>query len=78
MAYFPNGTAGMCFDDQCQKCKYGEEPCPIAMVQMNYNYDACNNKVATAILKNLVQDNGTCAMFECFKKDFTKDTEDKP
>lgn len=76
MAYFPNGTAGMCFDDQCQKCKYGEEPCPIAWVQMTYNYDACNNKVATAILKNLVQDNGTCAMFECFKKDFEKDTED--
>jgi hypothetical protein len=75
MAYFPNGTAGMCFDDQCQKCKYGEEPCPIAMVQMNYNYDACNNKVATAILKNLVQDNGICAMFECFKKDFEKGKE---
>ena len=74
MAYFPNGTAGECFDNQCAKCKYGEEPCPIALVQMNYNYDACNNKVATAILGALVKNDGRCMMFECFKKDFEIDT----
>ena len=70
MAYFANGTEGMCFDEQCSKCKYGEIPCPIAFVQMNYNYDACNNKVATAILQTLVHNDGTCEMFEFAKEDF--------
>ncbi len=75
MAYFPNGSSGACFDNQCAKCKYGEEPCPIALVQMTYNYDACNNKVATAILKSLVKDDGRCMMFECFKNDFEIDAQ---
>ena len=42
MAYFANGTEGMCFDEQCSRCKYGEDACPIAFVQTMYNYDACN------------------------------------
>lgn len=72
MAYFSNGTEGMRFDEQCSMCKYGEEPCPIAMVQMQYNYDACNNKVATAILNKLVKNNGTCKMYELAEKDFKR------
>jgi len=72
MAYFANGTEGMCFDEQCSICKYGEEPCPIAMVQMHYNYDACNNKVATAILNALVKNNGTCTMYKLAEKDLKK------
>lgn len=71
MAYFPNGTAGVGFDEQCARCKYGEEPCPIALVQTLFNYEACNNKTARAILEKLVHDDGTCTMFERFKKDFT-------
>ena len=63
MAYFPNGTAGMVFDEQCQKCRYGQEPCPIALVQLTYNYDACNNKVASSILNDMVKDSGDCAMW---------------
>ena len=35
MAYFSNGSEGMCFEDQCAKCKYGQEPCPIAAVQIS-------------------------------------------
>lgn len=70
MAYFSNGTEGMVFDCQCSICKYGEKPCPIAFVQMDYNYEACNNKVARAILDVLVKQDGTCAMFKEFKKDF--------
>jgi hypothetical protein len=70
MAYFSNGTEGMCFDEQCSRCKYGEQPCPIAFVQMNYNYDACNNRVASAILNALVKNNGVCEMFEFAKEDF--------
>lgn len=69
MAYFSNGSEGMCFDDQCSICKYGEDPCPIAFVQMEYNYEACNNEIARKILDYLVKDNGECAMFIAFKKD---------
>lgn len=73
MAYFSNGTEGMVFDEQCSLCKYGEKPCPIALVQMEYNYDACNNDVARKILDTLVKDDGTCMMYEEFKSDFAKD-----
>lgn len=70
MAYFANGSEGACFDDQCNRCKYGKDPCPIELVQTEYNYDACKNNVATAILDHLVDDDGTCKMFERFKSDF--------
>ena len=70
MAYFSNGTEGAVFDDQCSRCKYGHDPCPIAWVQMNYNYEACNNKTARAILDELVANDGTCEMFKCFEDDF--------
>ena len=77
-AYFSNGTEGMVFDYQCSLCKYGEEACPIMYVQSAYNYDACNNEVAKKILNDLVADNGECAMFKEFKKDFTKQDENNP
>lgn len=70
MAYFSNGTEGGCFDEQCLRCKYGQDPCPIAWVQKNYNYDACNNEVARKILDELIKDDGTCTMFERFRNDF--------
>ena len=73
MAYFSNGTEGMIFDEQCIRCKYGDDPCPIAWVQTNWNYDACNNKVAREIMDFLVKQNGECAMFKQFEKDFFKD-----
>ena len=63
MAYFSNGSEGMCFDDQCAKCHFGRSPCPIAKVQQLYNYDACNNEVATKILDELVKNDGTCNFF---------------
>jgi formate hydrogenlyase subunit 6/NADH:ubiquinone oxidoreductase subunit I len=77
MGYFSNGTEGSVFDYQCSLCKYGEEPCPIRSVQEDYNYDACNDKTARAILDELVADNGTCAMWKQFKKDFRIDPEAK-
>lgn len=71
MAYFANSTEGVCFDEQCQKCKYGQdEACPIALVQINYNYAACNNETASAILGELVKQDGTCTIFELAKVDF--------
>ena len=67
MAYFPNGSAGERFEDQCSKCKYGDSPCPIAWVQVEFNYEAANNK--TAILEALVKDDGACMMYKTFKDD---------
>jgi hypothetical protein len=78
MAYFANGTEGQVFDEQCFVCKYGEKPCPIALIQMEFNYDAYKNKIATDILNYLVENNGTCAMFAVFREDFEIDlTEEK-
>ena len=73
MAYFSNSTEGSVFDYQCSICKYGEMACPIALIQMSYNYDACNNKVAREILDSLIENNGTCAMWRQFKNDFRID-----
>ena len=73
MAYFSNGTEGTVFDHQCSLCKYGDKACPIAFVQYEYNYEACNNEVARKILDNLVANNGTCAMWKEFKSDFRID-----
>ena len=70
MAYFPNGTAGECFDEQCLECKYGEGPCPIYLVQGAFNYEACNNETASKILNFLVGNDGDCAMFNAFEDDF--------
>jgi hypothetical protein len=64
MAYFANCSAGGCFEAQCMKCRFGQLPCPIAAAQYLYNYDACNNEVATNILDMLVKNDGSCAMFE--------------
>ena len=73
MAYFSNDNDGYVFEKQCAKCKYGLEACPIFKVQTEYNYDACNNEVATNILNDLVKDDGTCTMFITFEKDFFVD-----
>ena len=78
MAYFPNGTAGEVFDEQCARCRYGNNPCPIWFVQHEYNYEACNNEVATKILDGLVKDNGTCSMFELDKDWFEQKNEKLP
>jgi len=73
MAYFSNGTEGMVFDLQCERCKYGKKACPIAYVQIIYNYESCNNKIASNILDKLVQNDGVCTMFNEFKLDFEID-----
>lgn len=78
MAYFPNGSAGECFDRQCFKCILDGEPCPISFVQVMFNYDACNNEVATDILNSLVDDDGTCRMFKQFNNIFKKENQCLP
>jgi len=75
MAYFSNGTEGMVFDDQCARCKYGQHPCPIALVQIDANYDQLKDETGTArkILNHLVKQDGTCTMWETFKHDLEID-----
>ena len=75
MAYFSNGSEGACFDAQCAKCKFGQSNCPIALIQLTYNYDQIDNDVegdtvATKIMNELVKQDGTCAVFEMAKADF--------
>ena len=78
MAYFANSTEGACFEEQCSRCRLGWDEdetvtgknCPIETAQILYNYDAVNNEVATAILKLLVKDDGTCTMFELCRNHF--------
>ena len=69
MAYFSNGSDGMAFNGECQQCKFGQEPCPIAAVQLLFNYDSVNNNLATNILKMLVHDDGECTMLRRFWSD---------
>ncbi len=75
MAYYSNGSEGMAFDDQCARCKYGKSPCPIALVQIAYNYDQLKDTTGTArqILDTLVRNDGTCAVYEMAKSDFAID-----
>ena len=77
MAYFSNGNEGMCLDEQCNICRYGEDSCPIFYVQINWNYEACNNKTAREILDHLICNCGICRMFELFEKDLKIDAKDQ-
>lgn len=75
MAYFSNGSEGVAFEEQCAKCKYGKQPCPIAFVQMEFNYDQHNDTSGTSskLLNHLVKEDGTCVMWETFKADLEID-----
>jgi len=73
MAYFSNSTEGDVFVAQCAKCKYGQLPCPVALIQMEFNYDAVNNKIATAIMDILVKEDGTCSVWKMAQKEFEID-----
>lgn len=75
MAYFSNGSEGSTFEDQCASCKYGQAPCPVAYIQLTYNYDQVNDKTGTAteIMNLLVKADGTCTMREMCKQDFAID-----
>lgn len=70
MTYFSNGSEGMVFDEECNSCKYGTKSCPIAFLQMEHNYSACNNEEARKILDGLISNEGKCSMKQEFKEDF--------
>ena len=62
MGYFPNGTAGMLFEEQwCSKCVH-QENCAVWTAHMIHNYAECNND--GSILHLLIpKDADTCNMF---------------
>jgi len=66
VAYFANGTEGMIFYEQCINCLH-EDPgvgCPIALVQMIYNYEQLDkgNEKLRECLNHLVNESGICQM----------------
>ena len=50
MGYFPNGTAGMAYEDQyCVRCIHRDGPdgksgCAVWLAHLLHNYKECNNK----------------------------------
>lgn len=67
MAQFSNSDDGHLFTVQCNKCIFGDDPCPIAYVQVNYNYYQNKNPLVIEILDYLVKNDGTCEMYKQFK-----------
>lgn len=67
MAYFPNGSAGEYFEEQCCNCIIGyDKPCPIHLVQHEFNYkqfDKDGNDTDLSRLMNmLVSQKGDCQL----------------
>ena len=54
MGYFSNGSEGMALDAECIECA-AFTGCPIALVQLMYNYDQVGNQLAGDILNTLVK-----------------------
>lgn len=73
MAYFPNSTSGMVLDEQCAACPVGRDPqapCPILLVQSQFNYDQCHAdhwKLREA-MNALIDEKGICQMFKVFSE----------
>ena len=76
MAYFPNVTAGEHLDKQCADCIH-EDPeagCPLALVQMEFNYSQHNNGQAKLrkCLNLLINEHGDCQMKKLIDKYYKK------
>lgn len=61
MAYFPNGTAGACYEEQyCSNCVHDDEErgCAVMLLHNLFNYDQCNSgktgKAIKAFLETLI------------------------
>jgi hypothetical protein len=59
MAYFPNGTSGMCYEEQyCANCVHGDPDgpyCPIWSLHLLYNYDQCGKGKTAKALKTVLE-----------------------
>jgi len=71
MGYFPNGTAGMLYEEQhCSRCVH-QENCAVWTAHLLHSYEECNKP--ESILHLLIpmddhHDNEQCAMFFDKKK----------
>lgn len=72
MGYFPNGTAGACYEERyCANCIHEGDPdgpgCPIMALHTLYNYDQFEDVTVSDFLSTLIPetDDGTgqCSMF---------------
>ena len=63
MAYFANGSEGAVLDEQCAEC-LPHDPCPIAWVQLEYNYTQCSagQEKMAELMNCLVDEKGNCRM----------------
>ena len=73
MAYFANGTEGDTLNEQCHKCLHGMSDsvlCPVAAVQMEYNYKQLDdgNEDLHAAMNLLVNEAGECQMKAAMEK----------
>lgn len=73
MAYFPNGSSGEVLDMQCCDC-LPYDPCPVAWVQLEYNYEQCKEgqEKMRALLNCLVDEKGKCKMKQYVKPRLTE------
>ncbi len=74
MAYFPDGSSRIVFDEQCETCIH-EDPgtgCPIAYIQLNHNYDQIGNDNLEAVMDALVDENSVCQMKPLIEKYYRK------
>ena len=66
MAYYSNSSEGDLFDEQCSECIHAdpEVMCPIALVQMEYNYDQLKEgqEKLKAVMEILVDQKKGCQM----------------
>lgn len=45
MGYFPNGDAGMYYEDRyCSKCAHSKDGCAVWFAHLMLNYEECNNE----------------------------------
>ena len=76
MAYFSNSSDGDILDMQCDECIHedSEAGCPIALVQMSFNYDQLNNgnKDLKRAMDMLIKSTGICQMKRLIDKYYTK------
>ena len=73
MAYYSNGSETSFLDTECTTCAIGKEACPIAFVQIDYNYEQCGNETAKKILDYLVSNTTGCRMKNKFPRDLKTD-----
>ena len=73
MVYFSNSGEGMWLDEQCCECIHEDETalCPIAEIQLMYNYDQVGNELAEKIMDKLISKGG-CRMKPMIEKYYKK------